>query len=91
MARAASGESSAPARSFVIVPEERTFTGRSAELVSRAKSDRLPVTAEVTPHHLLLTENLLGGYDSVYKVNPPLRSDEDRRLLWSTWQEASSM
>ncbi len=57
-------------------------TGRSAELVSRAKSDGLPVTAEVTPHHLLLTESLLGGYDSVYKVNPPLRSNEDRRLLW---------
>jgi dihydroorotase len=35
------------------------------------------VTAEVTPHHLLLTEDLVRGYDARYKVNPPLRRDED--------------
>ena len=35
------------------------------------------VTAEVTPHHLLLTTDLLGGYDPTYKVNPPLRPQED--------------
>ena len=57
-------------------------TGRSAELVARAKADGVPVTAEVTPHHLFLTEELLSGYDSVYKVNPPLRSGDDRRRLW---------
>ncbi|MDA8208878.1 MAG: dihydroorotase [Actinomycetota bacterium] len=57
-------------------------TGRSAELVERAKADGVPVTAEVTPHHLLMAEDLLRGYGSVYKVNPPLRTDEDRRALW---------
>jgi dihydroorotase len=39
------------------------------------------VSAEVTPHHLLLTDDLLDGYDPVYKVNPPLRTDEDVRAL----------
>ena len=39
------------------------------------------VTAEVTPHHLLLTDDLLETYDPVYKVNPPLRTDEDVRAL----------
>ncbi len=57
-------------------------TGRSAALVARAKADGVPVTAEVTPHHLLFTEDLLLDYGSVYKVNPPLRADADRRALW---------
>ncbi len=39
------------------------------------------VTAEVTPHHLLLTTDLLSGYDPTYKVNPPLRPDEDVEAL----------
>lgn len=39
------------------------------------------VSAEVTPHHLLLTDDLLADYDPVYKVNPPLRTDEDVRAL----------
>ena len=39
------------------------------------------VSAEVTPHHLLLTDELLDSYDPVYKVNPPLRTDEDVRAL----------
>ena len=56
-------------------------TKRSVELVRAAKRDGLPVTAEVTPHHLSLTQELLASYDSVYKVNPPLRSAEDIRAL----------
>ena len=39
------------------------------------------VTAEVTPHHLLLTENDVPGDDANYKMNPPLRSKEDREAL----------
>ena len=39
------------------------------------------VSAEVTPHHLLLTDDLLDSYDPVYKVNPPLRTDDDVRAL----------
>ena len=56
-------------------------TARSVELVRAAKCDGLPITAEVTPHHLSLTQELLSSYDPVYKVNPPLRSSEDVRAL----------
>ncbi len=56
-------------------------TARSVELVRAAKRDGLPITAEATPHHLSLTQELLSSYDSVYKVNPPLRSAEDIRAL----------
>ncbi|WP_210481368.1 dihydroorotase [Naasia sp. SYSU D00948] len=52
-------------------------TAGSVEIVRWAKSRGIAVTAEVTPHHLLLTDRLASGYDARYKVNPPLRSDED--------------
>jgi dihydroorotase len=52
-------------------------TAGSVELVRRAKADGLRVSAEATPHHISLTEQLLVGYDSVYKVNPPLRTQAD--------------
>ena len=52
-------------------------TAGSVEIVRWAKSKGYPVTAEVTPHHLLLTEDLIRGYDPIYKVNPPLRSATD--------------
>ncbi|MBM3742327.1 MAG: dihydroorotase [Actinobacteria bacterium] len=56
-------------------------TKRSVELVRAAKRDGLPITAEVTPHHLSLTEELLTSYDPVFKVNPPLRSMHDIAAL----------
>jgi len=56
-------------------------TARSVELVRAAKRDGLPVTAEVTPHHLSLDETRLATFDSVYKVNPPLRSPADIAAL----------
>ena len=49
----------------------------SVELIRAAKKDSLPVTCEVTPHHLLLTEESCADYDTNYKVNPPLRSRKD--------------
>ena len=52
-------------------------TARSVELVRAAKADGLPVTAEATPHHISLTDELLAGYSAVYKVNPPLRTMAD--------------
>ena len=52
-------------------------TAGSVELVRWGKSQGVAVTAEVTPHHLALTVDLLEGYDSVYKVNPPLRTMDD--------------
>ena len=56
-------------------------TARSVELVRAAKRDGLPVTAEVTPHHLSLDETKLATFDTVFKVNPPLRSPNDIAAL----------
>ena len=52
-------------------------TAGSVEIVRWAKSRGIKVTAEVTPHHLLLTDETARSYDAVYKVNPPLRTQED--------------
>jgi len=52
-------------------------TAGGVELVRWAKARGVRVTAEVTPHHLLLTDELVVGYDPVYKVNPPLRTQTD--------------
>ena len=49
----------------------------SVEVIRWAKSRGINVTAEVTPHHLILTEDLVSSYNPIYKVNPPLRSQED--------------
>jgi dihydroorotase len=56
-------------------------TAGSVEILRWAKSKGWRVTAEVTPHHLVLTDHLVGGYDPVYKVNPPLRTAEDVEAL----------
>jgi dihydroorotase len=56
-------------------------TAGSVEIIRWAKSKGWQVTAEVTPHHLLLTEDLASGYDPVFKVNPPLRTAEDVAAL----------
>ncbi len=56
-------------------------TARAAELVRRAKEEKIPVTAEVTPHHLSLTDESVEGYDTDFKMNPPLRADEDVKAL----------
>ncbi len=52
-------------------------TAGSVELIRWAKSKGINVTAEVTPHHLLLTDELARSYDPLFKVNPPLRTQED--------------
>jgi dihydroorotase len=52
-------------------------TAGSVEIVRWAKARGIKVTAEVTPHHLLLTDELVRSYDAVYKVNPPLRTAAD--------------
>lgn len=52
-------------------------TAGSVEVIRWAKSRGIQVTAEVTPHHLLLSEELIESYDTRFKVNPPLRSAED--------------
>jgi len=59
-------------------------TAGSVEMVRRAKAAGLNVTAEVTPHHLLLTDRAVKNlnYSTNTKVNPPLRSELDRQALW---------
>lgn len=56
-------------------------TKGSVDIIRWAKERGCAVTAEVTPHHLLLTEDLVESYDPIYKVNPPLRTEEDVRAL----------
>jgi len=56
-------------------------TAGSVELIRAAKKDSLPITCEVTPHHLLLTEECCAEYDTKYKVNPPLRTTKDIEAL----------
>ncbi|MDP3113717.1 MAG: dihydroorotase [Candidatus Cloacimonadaceae bacterium] len=53
-------------------------TAKSLELVRRAKEQGLPVTCEVTPHHLLLNEEACLSFDTNTKMKPPLRSEKDR-------------
>ena len=52
-------------------------TAGTVDLVRQAKAKGLPVTCEVTPHHLLLTEELVRGYNTAAKVSPPLRTEAD--------------
>lgn len=56
-------------------------TGASIELIRKAKAEGLQVTCSVTPYHLLYTDDALIGYDSNYKVAPPLREEKDRSAL----------
>jgi dihydroorotase len=56
-------------------------TAGSVELIRQAKKRGINVSAEVTPHHLLLTESLAQSYDPLFKVNPPLRTESDVQAL----------
>src|SRR5690606_3103156 len=56
-------------------------TARACELIADAKRRGVRVTAEVTPHHLVLTEQAIANFDSMARVSPPLRSAEDRAAL----------
>jgi dihydroorotase len=56
-------------------------TAGTVEVIRWAKAQGIAVTAEVTPHHLMLTTDLVAGYDPTFKVNPPLRPNEDVEVL----------
>jgi dihydroorotase len=56
-------------------------TAGGVEIIRWAKARGIDVTAEVTPHHLLLTDDLASSYDPVFKVNPPLRTEADVHAL----------
>jgi dihydroorotase len=58
---------------------QHVSTAWSVELIRRAKADGQNVTAEVTPHHLLLSDESCRGYDTNFKMNPPLRTEADVR------------
>jgi len=58
-----------------------TSTQGTLKLVQRAKEEGIGITCEVTPHHLLLTEDKIVGYNTKAKINPPLRTEEDREKL----------
>ena len=66
-------------------------TAGTVELVRAAKARGLPVTAEVAPHHFTLTDACCAGFDPVFKVNPPLRTDADvARRSAPAWPTARS-
>ncbi|TET13131.1 MAG: dihydroorotase, partial [Dehalococcoidia bacterium] len=56
-------------------------TAGSVELIRRARDEGVPVTAEVTPHHLTMTEEMVAGHNTNAKVNPPLRTAQDIAAL----------
>jgi dihydroorotase len=56
-------------------------SGVSVEIVRRARAEGQPVTAEASPHHLLLTHEACDGYNTMAKMNPPLREERDVRAL----------
>lgn len=56
---------------------QHVSTCRSVDMIRQAKREGVQVTTEVTPHHLVLTDEAIRGYDPVYKVSPPLRSEAD--------------
>jgi dihydroorotase len=61
------------------------FTGisckKSVELIRQAKKQGIQVSCSVSPYHLLFTEENLSSYNSIFKVNPPLRGSDDRKAL----------
>ena len=59
-------------------------TAGSVDLVRRAKADGVTVTAEAAPHHFSLTDEVLRGYDPLFKVNPPLRTAVDVEAVKAT-------
>ena len=56
-------------------------SARSVAMIRQAKAEGIPITAEATPHHLSMTDECLRDYDTLFKVNPPLRSAEDRTAV----------
>lgn len=56
-------------------------TAEGVDMIRKAKKEKLNVTCSVTPYHLALTDEVLAGYDSLYKVSPPLRGEKDRQAL----------
>jgi dihydroorotase len=72
----------APERGEVpILHFQHLSTAASVRLLRAAKQEGLPITAEATPHHLMLIDERVATFDQNYKMNPPLRSEDDREEL----------
>lgn len=67
-------------------------TEHGIDAIRRAKREGLPVSCDVTPHHLSLDENyvLVGRFSSTYKVNPPLRTRRDVKMLWKAVEDGTA-
>lgn len=61
----------------------------SVELIRMAKKKGLRITGEVCPHHLLLTDESCKTFDTNYKMNPPLRGEEDRKACWEAFLDGT--
>lgn len=61
---------------------QHVSTAAAVEVVREARRRGLPVTAEATPHHLLLTEEAVAAFGAAARVNPPLREEGDRQAVW---------
>jgi dihydroorotase len=61
----------------------------SVELIRGAKKKGLKITGEVCPHHLLLTDEKCKTFDTNYKMNPPLRSEDDRKACWDAFLDGT--
>jgi dihydroorotase len=64
-------------------------TAKGIQSIKLAKQTGLPVTCEVTPHHLLLSSNDMKNLGAIGLTNPPLRSDDDIRFLWSSLKDGT--
>ena len=60
---------------------QHVSTRESVDMIRRARAKGIPVTGEATPHHLTLTDECVKKFDTNYKMNPPLRSEDDRQAL----------
>jgi dihydroorotase len=60
---------------------QHVSTRESVDMLRRARAKGIPVTGEATPHHLTLTDECVKKFDTNYKMNPPLRSEDDRQAL----------
>jgi dihydroorotase len=60
---------------------QHVSSAASVEILRRAKADGIRVTGEATPHHIALTDEALSSYDTNFKMNPPLRTEADRRAV----------
>src|SRR5437763_1034663 len=64
-------------------------TDAALKQVRQAREQGVQVTCEVTPHHLLLTDEEVGDYDTNCKMNPPLRAESDRQAMWDGLRDGS--